>query len=50
MDNGKVMLERDEKYILYRKLGGQWVRLEEKQLELINGQELAVSLNANQEP
>lgn len=48
MSNGSLILEK-EKRILYRRLGAKWQKVEEESFELINGEEVAISLNKDNE-
>ena len=49
MSNGSLILEK-EKRILYRKKGGRWVYVEGESFELLNGDEIAIALNKDEEP
>ena len=48
MSNGKIILEK-EKRSLYKRSGIKWTKVEEEEFELINGEEVAVSLNKDLE-
>lgn len=44
LSNGILLLEK-EKRNLFRRCGMKWVKVEEEVIELINGEEVAISLN-----
>ena len=47
LDNGRVMIEREEKYNVYRRVDDNWEPIQELQRELINGDEIAACLRGD---
>lgn len=43
---GRLVLEKEKRW-LYRQEGAKWVKMEEESMEIVNGEEVAVSLNKN---
>ena len=44
LSNGKVVLQK-EKRLLYKQTGANWVKVEEEEYEVVNGDMVAISLN-----